>query len=222
MPDEPRGPYGPPHPDVTADVPFLAAADALTRALRAGQPSALRDAIARHPEYAVALADYALYFRTMEAALPPLEANTAPAAALAPAAQRAFGRMAATPPAIAGILATARQVGMDAAALAARIRLSADVLAKLDSGAIDPATVPALLIDRLVQTLQCGRAAIRAYLQGVSGASAAPAAGGALHARERPVAPGYGQESFAQAVRTSVLLSAEERAEWLQVIAEGA
>jgi|GEM_PF-5216060 len=221
MTDEPGTFYGhEPHMDAAADEVFLATADALARALRAGQLSALSDAIARYPRYAAALADYALYFCMVEMALPPLNADAPPAARLSPVARRALEHVPPARLSIHSILAEAQRQGMEPPMLAARVRLSADILARLEAGAIDPATIQAMLLDRLAQVLNCGHTAIRACLYRLASTGQISTIDPGLQVRESSAASLYRQESFAQAVRTSILLNPDDRAMWLQAIAD--
>jgi len=220
MTDEASGAYGRvSHVDAAADETFLVVAEALAHALRSGHPTALSDYVARYPAYAAALAEYALYFRTTELALP-LNESVIPDPELSPVARRALQRVSRARQTIAGIQAEANRQGVELAALAARINLSAGVLTKLDSGLIDPTTVPTLLIERLARALDCACDAIRAVLFGPDTAGPAAQLQGVLVARERPAGSAYGRESFAQAVQQSPLLAEADRAAWLQAIAD--
>ena len=192
-------------------------------AFRAGQAPRIEEYIDRHPEFGAELAEFALYFHAVTAALP--EPAPAPAAQLSPAAQKALARIgeaaaqfaaaaASVPEAAAQPLSSlfqqGMQVGLAPQALAAALGLSMDVLGKLEAHAIAAATIPRTLLQRLAGALTVSQEAVAAFLGGAT-AQQSP---GFFYA-EKP--PTQAQESFVDAIQQSPLLPPERKQEWLDI-----
>ena len=158
--------------------------------------------IGRYPQHALALTDLALAASSTEdepsAALVSRAADftrTALAAHLAPQPVSLGERVKA--------------LGLTMRAVAAQVRLSSDVLVKLDRRVVPVETVPVRLLDQLGQVLGCTADALRLGLGG-----AMPQTTGAMYHAKAP--PTVGQQSFADAVRTSVTLAKADREYWLE------
>jgi hypothetical protein len=171
----------------------------------AGLSPSLDEYIARNPDIAQELADFALYFHTVAADLPALDTANPPLPSAA--AQRAFARLFGS--SIQGLVARGVEVGITAPKLMERIRLSPDLLGKLEARALTTTSIPTTLVARLAESLQAPAAAISSFL------GARPASAAFYYADQAPQAR---QESFADAVRASALPEATKR-EWLDVIA---
>lgn len=172
---------------------------------RAGRAPSLDDYIARNPDLAPELTDFALYFHSVAEDLPRLDTASAPQPSTA--ARRAFASLFG--PSIQGLVARGAEVGVTPPTLMDRLRLSPDLLGKLEARAITIASVPPTLVTRLSESLQVPPAAISSFL------GAQPASAAFYYADQ---APRPNQESFADAVRASALPEATKR-EWLDVIA---
>src|SRR4051812_3664421 len=161
----------------------------------------------RYPQHAAALIDLA-QARAIEQSAP--APTTADVAAVAAIARRT---LAATLPAPALSLGErASRAGLTLRTLAARVGLSSDILVKIDRRVVRPDTVPGALVRELAQALDCTAAAIRAGLAG----SGPVTANAMYHSRQ---APQVGQQTFAEAVQTSVALAPDARARWLAAAA---
>jgi hypothetical protein len=198
--------------DIYSDAPLPAGAGprevqiAFLAALERGER--LDGWLRRYPQHAARLIDLA-QAHGLEAAAPALGAATV--AAVAAIARRTLAATLAAPALSLGERAQA--AGFSLRDLAARVGLSSDILVKIDRRVVRPETVPARLVRELAAALDCTAAALRAGLAG-----SGPVTAGALyHARQ---APRVGQQSFADAVRTSVALPAADRARWLAAAEE--
>ena len=168
------------------------------------QGEAPADWLRRYPQHAATLTDLALA-ATIPAADPPASA-VARAAACARAALAAH-----TVPGVVDEPALGERVkalGLNMRDVAARVRLTSEILFKLDRRIIPVDTVPARLLNELGAVLGCTADALRAGLVG----GGPQTAGAMYHAKQ---APTVGQQAFADAVRASLNLSAEDRAYWL-------
>jgi len=178
----------------TIHIAFLAA-------LEAGEkPDAW---LRRYPQHAPALIDLAQAYG-VEAAQP--APRSADIAAVAVIGRRTLAQ--ATAPAALGLAARATRAGLTLRELAGRVGLSSDILLKVDRCIIQPNTVPTRLVEQLAQLLGCTAEALRLGLAG-----AAPRTAGAMyHAAQ---APQVGQQTFAEAVRSSRMISPADRKRWL-------
>src|SRR5690349_10492028 len=162
----------------------------------------------RYPQHAATLIDLAQARALEEAAAEP---NPADVAAVVAIARRTLA--AALPAPVLTLSERASRAGLTLRALAARVGLSSDILVKMDRRVVRPETVPGALVRELATALNSTAAVIRAGLAG-----SGPVTAGALyHARQ---APQVGQQSFAEAVESSVALAPEARARWLALAAE--
>ncbi len=115
---------------------------------RAGREPRVEEYAARYPQYAAELTEFALYFPAVGADLPTAEA--APDPTLSPAAAAVLARIhtehaapvPAEVPATDGLVAQAARVGLAPRALAEAVRLSTELLARLEAHSIDAATIP--------------------------------------------------------------------------------
>lgn len=172
---------------------------------RAGNAPSLDDYIARNPDLAPELTDFALYYHTIAEDLPALDTANPPQPSAA--ARRAFASLFG--PSIQGLVARGAEVGVTPPALMERMRLSPDLLGKLEARAVTITSIPPTLVARLADSLQVPPAAISSFL------GAQPASAAFFYADQ---APQPNQESFADAVRASALPEAT-KSEWLDVIA---
>lgn len=184
---------------------------------RAGRAPRIEDYVRRYPDYASELVRFAIYFHTVGFDAPALD--TSPAAELSPAAQRALAQIrdsqvtAAADPAaapLAGLVQQGISVGYTPRTLAETLRLTTDLLGKLEAHAIDAATIPSTLITRLSAVLQVTPETIAAYL-----GSPGQAPANAFYYADRP--PVQRTESFLDAVRASTL-APETKQEWGEIV----
>ncbi len=158
----------------------------------------------RYPQHAATLIDLALAATT--------PAADAPASTVARAAgfARAALQAQAVPVAVAepSLGERVKALGLNMRDVAARVRLTSEILFKIDRRIIPVETVPARLLGDLSAILGCTADALRAGL----GGSGPQTAGAMYHAKQ---APTVGQQDFAAAVRASLNLSAADRAYWL-------
>ncbi|HEX9058314.1 MAG TPA: hypothetical protein VF818_12365 [Ktedonobacterales bacterium] len=176
---------------------------------RAGRSPRVEDYIGRYPDYATEISEFAVYFHTIAFDLP--EPDAVPAAQLSPAARNVLAQIQPPPPpAIAGLVKQGTVVGFSPRKLAEAVRLTTDLLGKLEARAIDVATIPPTLIRRLAETLKVAPEAVAAYL-GASG----PAQAGAFFYADQ--APTQRQESFLDAVQRSTL-APEVKREWDEIV----
>jgi hypothetical protein len=183
-----------------------------------GQSPRVEDYAARYPAFAREIAAFALYYATI--GHPHGSDAPEPEPALAPAAERALGRIAAsiTPvgaaPAPAGrldgLMRQGARVGYPAPQLAKRVGLSPDVLAKLEAHRIEAATVPEALVRRLAATLHVTPTAVSAFL------SHPGARRGTTSSQAS--APRQQREPFLEAVRASAL-TPQQKDEWAKIAA---
>jgi hypothetical protein len=187
-----------------------------------GQSPRVEDYAARYPAFAREIAAFALYYATIGRPLDTFAPEMEPEPALAPAAERALGRIAAsiTPVGTAhsspasqldGLMRQGARVGYPAPQLAARVGLSPDVLAKLEAHRIEAATVPEALVRRLAATLHVTPTAVAAFLSG-------PRARRGTASSQASVPRQQQREPFLEAVRASAL-TPKQKDEWAQIAA---
>jgi DNA-binding transcriptional regulator YiaG len=113
--------------------------------------------------------------------------------------------------------------GLSMVEFARRLALGADVVRKLEQGRIIAASVPQRLVEALSQTLAVSTEQVLALLRGAPGAGVQPAllrrrpVGKANQAEDQSVQP----QTFAEAVRHSPSMTAEQRGAWLAADEEG-
>lgn len=188
---------------------------------RAGRAPRVEEYAARYPEYAAELTEFALYFHAIGGDLP--AADAAPAAALSPAAAAALARIQAShadqgapsAPALDGLVAQAARVGLAPRTLAEAVRLSTELLARLEAHSIDAATIPGTLVRRLASALKVAPDVVSAYL----GATGPAAVGAFYYADQAPERSP--QQSFLEAVQASALAPDLKR-EWAEIAAADA
>ncbi len=174
------------------------------REYRAGKSPQIADYLQRYPEYARELLEFAFFFHTFETDEPQL--TPSPATQLSPAAERVLKRIY-----LEGLVKQGRSLGYKPAQLAEAVGLSLDILAKLDGRTILANTIPNTLIQRLAAVLQVIPEAVQAYFK------MAPRAASATFSYADE-APQELQEAFAEAVRTSSILDAQKKGEWIEII----
>lgn len=196
--------------------------------VRAGRHPDIEQYIQRLPNLEGELRAFALYVETIDAGLPDSDAVADPAlseaarAALEHIAQRNGvatgsqasagseprpGRVAAS--GTSNLVSAGRAAGIAPDMLARRVGVSLDLLALLDRGAIDPATVPGVLITRLAALLGVSQQTVARYVQGPALRKVAEATAPYVIADHSTA----GRMSFREAVRQSAL-SAEQKREW--------
>ncbi len=176
---------------------------------RAGRSPRVEDYVGRYPNYATEISEFALYFHSIAFDLP--EPDAVPAAQLSPAAQKALAQIRnPQPPAIEGLVKQGAAVGLAPRKLAEAVKLSMDLLGKLEARAIDVGTIPPTLVRRLAETLKVAPGAVAAYL-----GAAGPAQAGAFFYADQ--APTQRQESFLDAVQGSTL-GPELKREWSEIV----
>jgi hypothetical protein len=175
-------------------------------AWRAGRSPRVEDYVGRYPDYATEISECALYFHSIAFDLP--EPQAVPAAQLSPAAEKALAQIRT--PAIEGLVKQGAAIGLAPRKLAEAVKLSMDLLGKLEARAIDVATIPPTLVRRLAETLKVAPGAVAAYL-----GAAGPAQAGAFFYADQ--APTQRQESFLDAVQGSTL-GPELKREWSEIV----
>ncbi len=182
---------------------------------RAGRSPRVEDYVGRYPNYATEISEFALYFHSIAFDLP--EPDAVPAAQLSPAATNALAQIGlaraaapAAPTPIEGLVKQGAAVGFTPRKLAEAVRLSTDLLGKLEARAIDVATIPPTLVRRLAETLNVTTEAVAAYL-----GAAGPAQAGAFFYADQ--APAQRQEAFLDAVQGSTL-GPELKREWSEIV----
>ena len=157
--------------------------------------------IDRYPQFAEQLADLASFtFMTQNAT------DDQSRTALSPRVRGALDA-AFAPPVLAGLVARAAQLGHTAETLAADLHLSRDVVLMLDSRVVQPASIPSRLKSLLADRLRVGLAQVDAFF-----AMPAPRAVAAYKSSKAPAQ--QAQIAFADALRTSKMLSAEDKKYW--------
>lgn len=171
-----------------------------------GDPAILATLVARHPQYAELLIEFATaHFSMLEAPFTGIDASPQDLRIEHRVLQAAFDdlRMAS----FRGIAEEVQRRGLPLALLANKIEIGKDVLEKLDAGRIVVESVPDALLARLAMFLPLSAAQLRAALG--HRAAAASNAGG-------------GPETFATAIRSSKAMQGYQRAAWLPEAGETA
>lgn len=183
-----------------------------------GERPSIEDYMRRYPAYASDLLDFAVFYHGYVADLPissaqrepqldeyasaamakirGLEAQT-PVPAIAEPAAVPYGSPGRPVPQIKGIVAEGISRRIAPAKLAAMVRVTPDVLAKLDARAIAVASIPSAFLRELARVLEVPVGSIQAYLSGTASTQAR------FYFSE--TAPTQGQESFLQAIDESAL-----------------
>lgn len=191
------------HNDPAPDIDLRGLKLAFLDALEQGANPA--DWLRRYPQHATALTDLALAATTPDA--------DPPASMVARATRIARAAWQAQPGPGTGIEPSlgerVKALGLNMRDVAARVRLTSEILFKLDRRIIPVETVPARLLNELGAVLDCTADALRAGLGGRG-----PQTAGAMYHAHQP--PEVGRQSFADAVRASLNLSADDQAYWLQ------
>jgi hypothetical protein len=185
----------------TEDTDLRAIQVAFLAALEQGEAPA--PWLRRYPQHARALTDLAL-----AATVPVPEPTQAEVARTADILRAALTQHATRNTQPVRLGERVKALGLKMADVAAQVRLTSDILFKIDRRIIPVETVPARLLDQLAGILDCSATALRAGLAG----RAPQTAGAMYHAKQQPTT---GQQSFADAVRASVSLAEADRAYWL-------
>lgn len=188
-----------------------------------GEHPSIEEYIRRYPAFASELLEFALFYQSyvagvLEPTAPPepkLDANASAALSRIRASRRAASPAAAAVPyagtprgaiqPIQGIAREGIKRGLPPAKLAAILRITPDVLAKLDARAITVASIPHAFLRHVADELKVPTGAITAYLSGQ--VSAQPS----FFFAEK--APEQGQESFVRAIEESAL-PPDEKVRW--------
>lgn len=183
-------------------------------AFHAGQSPRIEDYVERYPQYAGELLEFAVYYHTVGFATESLEGPPDPA--LSPAAEKAMAQIreqraryaaAQSVAPIESLVQLGIQAGYAPPQLAEAVGLTYEILGRLEAHAIDVASIPRTLFQRLAATLKTAPDAIAAYL-------GANPAGGFYFADQ---APAQQQGSFLDAVEASTL-SPERKREWAEIV----
>jgi len=170
--------------------------------------------LARYPQYARALTDYAAEWM-LSSVFDPMPDGEFPSDPARVARGIAIARKAMTttaPLPITSLVVAAQQMGQGPTDLAARVKISMTIFAKLDRRLLRAATIPERLIDDLAAAVGRGTEAVRTYLQG----GAALPAGAMYRAAATPsVRRGEDKEDFFDAIANDQTMDAEDRAAWL-------
>jgi hypothetical protein len=113
---------------------------------------------------------------------------------------------------LTSLVARARALALNPATLADALGLGVDIILKLERRVLIPASIPGGLLERLAERLDCGVVQVRVYLSG-RGGQPAPAF---YHSKQPPATTA--QQSFAEAVRESRMMGAEQKAAWLKLV----
>lgn len=208
--------------------------------VRAHRQPRVEHYIQRLPQHERELLAFAFYAETIAADLP--EFDAVPEARLNQPAQDAIARIAQTfapsnsagvlpgtsaprrrtPAGGASTLISLAEVGREASAtqesLAERVGLTPDILILLDQRAIEPETIPLLLVERLADTLGIRAQVVASYLRAPSARKVAEAPA-AYSAQTHAPLP---RISFSEAVRASMLLGDERKREWASLAGDEA
>ena len=191
---------------------------------RAGRQPRLSDYLARYPQHAEAITDFVAYYHALETRAPRSPGVMPSLSERSQVAmQRALNRLSApttTHTAASrsrqdSLLRLAHREDVTVAWLAEETGLSLDILRKLETRAIRPATIPYEAVRRIALALRQPLSAVLFYLGEhiPAGRSVAePAA--EYHAQPQ----GEGDESFRQAVESSADLTSGQRAAWLTLL----
>jgi hypothetical protein len=195
--------------------------------LRAGYHPRLSDYLSRYPQYADALTNFVTYFHATEVDVPeeinvmaPLSQTSC--AALDEAWKRVLHPESVAKNALTSLQKAANNVGKSLSQLALETGLSLDILKKLEQHAIDAATIPLEVCNRLAQTLQQPLAAVERYLgfaehkQLARGIAEAPVA---YHV-EAQSRSNIQTQSFREAVEQSMHLSNQQKETWYGILVE--
>ena len=170
--------------------------------------------LARYPQYARALTDYAAAWMLASVfdPMPDGELTSDPARVARGIAIARKAMAAAAPLPITSLVMAAQQTGQGPADLAARVKITMTIFAKLDRRLLRAATIPERLIDDLAVAVGRGAEAVRMYLQGDATLPA-----GAMYSAASPpsVRRGEGKEDFFDAIASDETMDAEDRAAWL-------
>lgn len=185
---------------------------------RNGHAPRIDDYVRRYPQYASELLEYALYFHTVGFDREPLVGPAEPT--LSPAAEKALARIrerrsayAPTPAAVPfeGLVKQGNRLGYKPSQLAEAVGLTSDLIGRLEARAIDVTSIPRALFERLAATLKATPEAIADYLR----APQAGQVGGFFYADQQPT---QARQSFLDAVRTSPMLSLEQKQQWTDIV----
>ena len=176
----------------------------------AGKEPLVREYMQRYPDLAKEIAEFALSYHAIGAHLP--EADFAEAPPLSPLAQQALqrARAASASPQLSSLIKAGTAAGMAPPALAGKVGITPDVLAKLESRMIRPESISRTLVQRLADALTVSADAVAAFLAG--SASGAPAF---FYANAAPTQ--QPQEDFLHAIDASGL-PADAKREWHEIV----
>jgi hypothetical protein len=205
--------------------------------VEAGRRPLLSDYVARHPQYAAAIADFVTYFHAIEAGI--AQESNVPEP-LSPLSRRALDHLEAsiaqTEPeeratqVITSLLPGRGKRRRSAAQLAQATGLSEDIIVQLEQRTIHPRTIPYEVPRRLARALRKSRVAVQTYLAS-SPALEKQFADRSQHRRVAEESAAYGVEahegndpeamspkSFRRVLEESSQLSPEQKATWYAML----
>jgi len=198
----------------------------LVSAREHGETRALSRLMASHPQYASELTDFSMALLATN--IDKAEAITPESAQIAERARsRAFATVFGAPvAATAAVAAPARAIsavslkalrqarGLSMPEAARKLGLGLDVLSSLESGRIAARSIPDRLVRSLGEMLDAAAEQMQALLQGQ--ASVRPAFQRSRTGATRQNRQAQQEMDFAEAVRLSVEMTPEEKAQWLE------
>lgn len=191
---------------------------------QAGQQPHLSDYLARYPQYASAIADFVAYYHAVEMYVPAgMDADDSLTSISRDVLRRVHARVLQQPAQHVNLLLLANGRTLTRAELADKLNLSLDIMIQLEQRMIEPATIPYELYKRLAMALRQPVSAIQDYFRVDDQSRQGVGNRAKLHlwvAEEQAYYPGTMQrQSFRQALETSLLISAEQAADWEATLA---
>lgn len=194
--------------------------------VQAGHQPKVSDYIARYPQYADELTDFAAYYHAFEKDIP---TTAQPGYELADdfhiAMNYAWERIAqadtSSPKGIATLLLTANKRRLTLSRLAEKLGLSKDIVKKLEQRKITALSIPAALTRRLADVVQQPVDVIEVYF-----ASSDEHLSQKQHVAEAQTfyqvhqAPSTPAQSFYEAVEGSTELSEEQKSAWRKILVD--
>lgn len=174
--------------------------------------------IREYPEYHEDLIRLAVYHHTVERTSLTDEEERKLASTTFDLEQEVLDRAFADlpePTPLESIVARVGELELVPESLGVQLNLTADIILKLERRILAPDSIPDVLVDRMATVLYCGKSQLRTFL---SKPPAQPM-GAWYHAERSP--EGATQQTFAEAVRASRMMTAEQKRLWLEVAASG-
>jgi len=176
----------------------------------------LEELIERNPQYTQALLNFAMHYDL--AAERAAKTTAVPAGQLEPdhsierqTLEQAFTQLR-NPPALTSLIGRAAQRGYDMAFLAEELELGTDVLMQLERRKITSESLPAQLLEGLGRLLAVSMQQLQRFF------ARPPSTGVPANAyafARLDLMPGWRQQTFAEAVQASKMMTPEQQAKWL-------